>query len=69
ADFVPFQGHDFSFRGMFGKHAAAISGFGHLASGLVGTDTIPAVLFAENITVRMSITSWWDVRWMPQNTP
>ncbi|BCE00188.1 nicotinate phosphoribosyltransferase [Marinicellulosiphila megalodicopiae] len=46
-DFVPFQGHDFSFRGMFGKHAAALSGFGHLASGLVGTDTIPAVLFAE----------------------
>lgn len=44
---VPFQGHDFSFRGMFGKHAAAMSGFGHLASGLVGTDTIPAVLFAE----------------------
>ncbi len=24
-----------------------MSGFGHLASGLVGTDTIPAVLFAE----------------------
>tara|TARA_B100000768_G_scaffold59305_1_gene57335 strand:- start:760 stop:2355 length:1596 start_codon:yes stop_codon:yes gene_type:complete len=47
SDFVPFQGHDFSFRGMFGKHAAAMSGFGHLASGLVGTDTIPAVLFAE----------------------
>ena len=46
-DFVPFQGHDFSFRGMFGKQAAAMSGFGHLASGLVGTDTIPAVLFAE----------------------
>ncbi|TDF34984.1 nicotinate phosphoribosyltransferase [Alteromonadaceae bacterium M269] len=46
-DFVPFQGHDFSFRGMFGKHAAAMSGFGHLASGSVGTDTIPAVLFAE----------------------
>ena len=43
----PFQGHDFSFRGMFGKQAAAMSGFGHLASGLVGTDTIPAVLFAE----------------------
>lgn len=47
AEFVPFQGHDFSFRGMFGKQAAAMSGFGHLASGLVGTDTIPAVLFAE----------------------
>ncbi|SHO58870.1 nicotinate phosphoribosyltransferase [Vibrio quintilis] len=46
-DFVPFQGHDFSFRGMFGKQAAAMSGFGHLASGLAGTDTIPAVLFAE----------------------
>jgi len=46
-DFVPFQGHDFSFRGMFGKHAAAMSGFGHLASGLAGTDTITAVLFAE----------------------
>ena len=46
-DAVPFQGHDFSFRGMFGKQAAAMSGFGHLASGLVGTDTIPAVLFAE----------------------
>ncbi|WP_405630072.1 nicotinate phosphoribosyltransferase [Pseudoalteromonas sp. Ld20] len=46
-EFVPFQGHDFSFRGMFGKHAAAMSGFGHLASGLVGTDTITAVLFAE----------------------
>lgn len=46
-EMVPFQGHDFSFRGMFGKQAAAMSGFGHLASGLVGTDTIPAVLFAE----------------------
>lgn len=46
-DFVPFQGHDFSFRGMFGRAAAAASGFGHLASGLAGTDTIPAVLFAE----------------------
>ncbi len=46
-DFVPFQGHGFSFRGMFGKQAAAMSGFGHLSSGLVGTDTIPAVLFAE----------------------
>ena len=40
-DFVPFQGHDFSFRGMFGMQAAAMSGFGHLASGLVGTDHHP----------------------------
>lgn len=46
-DFAAYQGHDFSFRGMFGRAAAAASGFGHLASGLVGTDTIPAVLFAE----------------------
>ena len=47
SSFAAFQGHDFSFRGMFGKQAAAMSGFGHLASGFVGTDTIPAVLFAE----------------------
>jgi nicotinamide phosphoribosyltransferase len=45
---IQFMGHDFSFRGMFGKQAAAMSGFGHLCSGFVGTDTIPAVLFAEN---------------------
>ena len=46
-ELLPFMGHDFSFRGMFGRHAAAMSGFGHLASGFAGTDTIPAVLFAE----------------------
>lgn len=46
-EFVPFQGHDFSMRGMFGRQAAAMSGFAHLASGFVGTDVIPAVLFAE----------------------
>jgi nicotinamide phosphoribosyltransferase len=46
-EFCAFQGHDFSMRGMFGRQAAAMSGFGHLASGFVGTDTIPAVLFAE----------------------
>lgn len=45
--FVPFQGHDFSMRSMFGRQAAYMSGFGHLASGLVGTDTIGSVLFAE----------------------
>jgi nicotinamide phosphoribosyltransferase len=43
----PFMIHDFSGRGMFGKAASAMSGFGHLAAGSVGTDTIPAVLFAE----------------------
>lgn len=45
-DLVPFMCHDFSFRGMVGRHAAAMSGFGHLCS-FAGTDTIPAILFAE----------------------
>jgi nicotinamide phosphoribosyltransferase len=41
-DFVQWQGHDFSFRGMFGPEAAAISGMGHLLA-FTGTDTIPAL--------------------------
>lgn len=45
-DLVPFMCHDFSFRGMFGRHAAAMSGFGHLTS-FAGTDTLPAIAFAE----------------------
>jgi len=45
-DLVPFMCHDFSFRGLAGRHAAALSGFGHLTS-FAGTDTIPAILFAE----------------------
>jgi len=45
-DLIPFMVHDFSFRGCFGRHAAAMSGFGHLTS-FAGTDTIPAILFAE----------------------
>jgi len=45
-DLVPFMCHDFSMRGVFGRHAAAMSGFGHLCS-FAGTDTIPAILFAE----------------------
>ena len=45
-DLVPFMCHDFSFRGMFGRHAAAMSGFGHLCS-FAGTDTLPAMAFAE----------------------
>jgi len=44
--FVPFQGHDFSMRGMSGLFAAMKSGMGHLLS-FVGTDTIPAILGAE----------------------
>lgn len=44
--FVPFQGHDFSMRGMGALESAKASGAGHLLS-FVGTDTIPAILFAE----------------------
>lgn len=46
-DFVPLQGHDFSMRGMNGVHAAAKSGFGHLLS-FIGTDTVPAIDYAED---------------------
>lgn len=45
-DLVPFMCHDFSFRGCFGRHAAAMSGFGHLTA-FAGTDTIPSILFAK----------------------
>lgn len=45
-DFVPFQGHDFSFRGMSGVEDAVLSGAAHLLS-FVGTDTIPAIDFLE----------------------
>jgi len=44
--FVDWQGHDFSFRGMGGRHDAASSGAGHLLS-FTGTDTIPAIDFLE----------------------
>ena len=44
--FVPWQGHDFSFRGMFGLEAARMSGAAHLTC-FTGTDTIPAIDFLE----------------------
>lgn len=44
--FVPFQGHDFSFRGHFGMEAAIMSGAAHLLAFL-GTDTVPAIDFLE----------------------
>lgn len=44
--FVQWQGHDFSFRGMFGMEAACMSGAGHLFN-FTGTDTIPAIEFLE----------------------
>lgn len=45
-EFVPFQGHDFSMRGLSSLESAASSGMGHLLS-FVGTDTIPAINGAE----------------------
>jgi nicotinamide phosphoribosyltransferase len=42
AEFVQWQGHDFSFRGMSSFESAVISGMGHLLS-FTGTDTIPAI--------------------------
>jgi nicotinamide phosphoribosyltransferase len=44
--FVPWQGHDFSFRGHFGFEAACMSGAAHLLS-FTGTDTLPAIDFLE----------------------
>jgi nicotinamide phosphoribosyltransferase len=45
-DFVQFQGHDFSMRGMSSLNSAMLSGMGHLLS-FAGTDTIPAIQAAE----------------------
>ncbi len=45
-DFVYWQGHDFSFRGMSGIEDACISAAGHLLS-FFGTDTVPAIDFHE----------------------
>ena len=44
--FIPWQGHDFSFRGMSGVEDAVMSGAAHLLS-FTGTDTIPAIDFLE----------------------
>jgi len=46
-DFVDWQGHDFSYRGMYGSEAAMLSGSGHLLS-FTGTDTVPAIDFLED---------------------
>ncbi|MEM6517201.1 MAG: nicotinate phosphoribosyltransferase [Bacteroidota bacterium] len=45
-EFVDWQGHDFSMRGMAGLEAALLSATGHLLS-FTGTDTIPAIDFLE----------------------
>lgn len=41
-EFIQWQGHDFSFRGMSSFETAYTSGMGHLLS-FTGTDTIPAI--------------------------
>lgn len=41
-EFVQWQGHDFSFRGMSSLESAVTSGMAHLLS-FTGTDTIPAI--------------------------
>lgn len=45
-DFVRFQAHDFSYRGLSGMQDAFISGAAHLTS-FWGTDTVPAIDFVE----------------------
>lgn len=45
-EFVDWQGHDFSMRGMAGLEAALMSASGHLLS-FTGSDTIPAIDFLE----------------------
>ena len=45
-EFVNWQGHDFSMRGMAGIEAAVTSSAGHLLS-FTGSDTIPAIEFFE----------------------
>lgn len=46
SDFVDFQGHDFSMRGMSSLDSAVSSGMGHLLY-FKGTDTVPAIQGAE----------------------
>jgi len=45
-DFVQWQGHDFSMRGMGSFEASLVSGAAHLLS-FTGTDTVPAIDFLE----------------------
>lgn len=45
-EFVQWQGHDFSMRGMSSYESAVLSGMGHLLS-FTGTDTLPAIAALE----------------------
>lgn len=46
-EFVNWQGHDFSMRGMSSIESAVLSGMGHLLS-FTGTDTVPAIYQLES---------------------
>lgn len=46
-DVIAFQAHDFSARGMSGPEDAARTGFGHIAVGNLGTDSLGSVLYAQ----------------------
>ncbi len=46
-EFINWQGHDFSMRGMSSVESAILSGMGHLLS-FTGTDTIPAIYQLES---------------------
>lgn len=46
-EIVDVQAHDFSARGMSGPEDAARTGFGHIAAGNLGTDSLGAVLYAQ----------------------
>ena len=45
--FIPFAGHDFSYRGMSGDEDAIMSGMAHLTC-FCGTDTVPAIHAAKH---------------------
>lgn len=46
-EIVDVQAHDFSARGMSGPEDAARTGFGHIAAGNLGTDSLGSVLYAQ----------------------
>lgn len=47
SEFIDFQAHDFSFRGMSSLESALHSGAGHLTA-FKGTDTIPAIAYVKH---------------------
>src|SRR5258708_22036540 len=58
--FIPWQGHDFSFRGMSGIEDAVMSGAGILLS-LTGTSTIPSIDLLEHYYRTDTEKEWIEV--------